>query len=229
MSVNANEKLRPGSGSASNIITERYLIEYRKNYPFSEFPPFVRKKWNNVIQVEIKHPKQIDKFFIPCFYCKKSLTLIYMRYNINIGTKLYCPECGNLIPVPEFKKYFNSRLIALDTSTIISRIVSKDLHSTRILQGNKFLLPTFVYEELDTKGPNLKKGGQKEILELKEMKMKGIIEFEDVDTHLLAHGLSNDRKILSVLVNQNAVLLTKDKTMTSFGKVNHFVLSIEGL
>jgi rRNA-processing protein FCF1 len=127
------------------------------------------------------------------------------------------------------EKVENSRLIVLDTSAIISRIVTKDVNSSRYLEGNKFLLPSFVYEELDTKGPNLKKGGQKEILEMKEMKSNGLIDFDEVDTHLLAHGLTNDRKILSVLSNKNADLLTKDATMTAFGNINYFVLRVEGL
>jgi ribonuclease HIII len=225
-----NRKILPGSGAASNLMTQKYLQKYRKDNPFSEFPPFVRKKWNNVIEVEINNPKRTDKFFVSCVYCKANLTLIYIRFNrIRNETKFYCPLCGNLISVEKFRNHFSNRLIVLDTSAIIARIVTKDLNSSRYLEGNKFLLPSFVYEELDSKGPNLKKGGQKEISEMKRIKSIGRIDFDEIDTHLLAHGLTNDRKILSVLSNKNADLLTKDGTMTAFGNINYFVIRVEGI
>ena len=75
------------------------------------------------------------------------------------GTKLYCTYCSNLITATEFTGYFTHNLIAVDTSAIISRIVSKDLKSAAYFSENNILLPTFVYEELDSKQPDKKKGG----------------------------------------------------------------------
>lgn len=46
------ETVFPGSGNASNPMTDRYLREYRKRYPDAEFPSFVRKKWANVLKVD---------------------------------------------------------------------------------------------------------------------------------------------------------------------------------
>lgn len=46
------EIIRPGSGNASNPMTERYLLEYKKRHPHAEFPPFVRKKWANVAKTD---------------------------------------------------------------------------------------------------------------------------------------------------------------------------------
>lgn len=50
--------LTPGTGSPSNSQTVRYLIEYRKQNPFSNFPSFVRKKWKNVQAIESRYPKR---------------------------------------------------------------------------------------------------------------------------------------------------------------------------
>lgn len=54
----SNEIILPGSGSASNPNTARYLIEYRKKFPALEFPSFVRKKWRNVMEIEAKFPRK---------------------------------------------------------------------------------------------------------------------------------------------------------------------------
>jgi len=54
----SNRIILPGSGAASNPGTAQYLIEYRKKFPTSDFPPFVRKKWKNVVEIDTKFPRQ---------------------------------------------------------------------------------------------------------------------------------------------------------------------------
>ena len=51
----------------------------------------------------------------------------------------------------------------------------------------------------------------------------------DVDTHLLAHGVTNDKKILSVLDNRDSALLTKDKNDVFLRKGKSFGFLCEGL
>jgi len=222
------EMIFPESGSASNPNTVRYLIEFRKRNPYAEFPPFVRKKWKNVQEIEKKYPRQSSGLFVKCHYCSAELTRIDVQYDKQKGSKLYCTKCANLIAVSHFQAYFNKNLITLDTSTLISRIVSKDLKSNCYFKNNCFLIPTFVYDELDTKQPDKKKGGLNEISALSEFKRQGIIGFDDVDTHTLAHGVANDKKLLKVLDTRNATLLTKDANMASFAEIDHFVFYISG-
>ncbi len=145
------------------------------------------------------------------------------------GTKLYCSKCSNLISVNNFKAYFKKNVITLDTSTLISKILSKDLDTNQYFKDNDFLLPTFVYEELDTKQPDKKRGAQNEITKLREYKQNGLIGFNDIDTHLLASGVPNDKKLLAVLDTKNACVLTKDTTMATFAEINHFVLFVKGM
>jgi ribonuclease HIII len=220
-------KYYPGSGSASNPNTERYLIEYRKINPSKQFPSFVRTKWKNVIAIENQFPRKLTSLNVRCSHCDNSLRMVHVQYDRTTGTKLYCTYCSNLITPDEFRNYFINNVITVDTSAIISRIVSKDLKSTSYFRDNTFLLPTFVYEELDSKQPDTKKGGLKEIDELVEFANRTSIKFEKIDTHMLAPGLTNDKKILSVLDNSDSSLLTMDRTMSSFGKVNHLVFFVK--
>ena len=63
-------------------------------------------------------------------------------------------------------------------------------------------------------------------------KLKGIqliSSYNIYDTTFLEPKLSNDEKILAVIINRNAILLTKDATMTSFGLMNNLVMKVEGL
>jgi len=221
--------ISPSTGAASNPNTARYLIEYRKKFPTAEFPPFVRKKWKNVMEIEAKCPRQREGLFVKCTHCNTELSRVDIQWDIQHGTKFYCSNCANLITVSDFRGSFQKNLITLDTSTLISRIASKDLTTSKYLEGNTFLLPSFVYEELDKKQPDKKKGAQKEVSELGKFKKQQIIGFENVDTHTLAHGVSNDKKLLAVLNNRNATLLTKDRIMATFAEVDHFVLFVKGL
>ena len=221
--------ISPSTGAASNPNTARYLIEYRKKFPTAEFPPFVRKKWKNVMEIDTKYPRQREGLFVKCIHCNTDLSRVDVQWDIQHGTKFYCSSCANLITVSDFRGSFQKNLITLDTSTLISRIVSKDLATSKYLEGNTFLLPSFVYEELDRKQPDKKKGAQKEVSELGKFKKQQIIGFENVDTHTLAHGVSNDKKLLAVLNNRNTTLLTKDRTMATFAEVDHFVLFVKGL
>lgn len=82
---------------------------------------------------------------------------------------------------------------------------------------------------MDRKQPDIKKGAQKEVSELGNFKKQEIIGFENVDTHTLAHGVPNDKKLLAALNNRNATLLTKDRIMATFAEVDHFVLFVKGL
>ena len=223
------EMVVPGSGAASNSMTEQYLAMYRKKLPDAEFPAFVRKKWSNIIKIEKKYPRRITGLFVICEHCKTKLRRIDVTFDKKSGTKFYCTTCSNLITVTNFKAYFTKNVIALDTSTLISRIVSKDLNSTQYFKDNDFLLPTYVYEELDTKQPDKKRGAQKEIDELVAQKSSGVIGFDDINTHDLAHGVPNDKKMLAVLDNRNATLLTKDMTMATFAEIDHFVFFVKGM
>jgi len=66
------EMIVPGSGAASNEMTEKYLMEYRKRFPDAEFPPFVRKKWANIIKINEKYPRRRTGFSVVCEHCSVS-------------------------------------------------------------------------------------------------------------------------------------------------------------
>ena len=189
----------------------------------------MRKKWANIIKIDEKYPRRRTGLSVVCEHCSKELSRVDVMFDKKSGTKLYCSKCSNLISVPNFRSYFKKNTITLDTSTVISRIVSKDLNSNQYFKENDFLLPSFVYEELDRKQPDIKRGAQREITELREHRLNGLIGFDDFDTHLLASGVANDKKLLAVLDNRNACVLAKDINMAIFAEVRHFVLFVKGM
>ncbi|MGB8159555.1 MAG: hypothetical protein WCE93_05355 [Nitrososphaeraceae archaeon] len=99
------------------------------------------------------------------------------------------------------------------------------MNSSQYFEGNTFILPSFVYQELDNKGPNLKKGGLSEISTLEDLKGSKLM----LETNFLDPSLSNDERIISVIRTKNAILLTKDGTMTSFAKISNLVFRVDGL
>ena len=223
------EMIMPGSGAASNENTERYLKEFRIRFPDAEFPPFVRKKWLNIVKINEKYPRRITGFSVHCNHCSSDLSRVDVMYDKKTGTTLCCSKCSNLISIENFRACFSKNMITLDTSTLISRIVSKDLNSSQYFKDNEFLLPTFVYEEMDTKQPDKKRGAQNEITTLREFEKNKIIRLRDIDTHQLAHGVPNDKKLLAVLDSLNSCVLTKDTIMATFAEIDHFVIFVKGM
>ncbi len=223
------DRTLPATGAPSNPMTEKYLITHRKLHPFSEFPSFVRKKWSNVVEIEKKYPRKESFRILACEHCKKQINKVEIRFSKESGTRLYCTLCFGLISVSHFHNNFQKISIVIDTSSLISRIISKDLNSNQYFQKCNFLLPSFVYEELDTKQPATKQGGHNEIEELSEKRDSGIIGFEEIRTDYMDPDLITDKKIIAVLTDKNAAILTKDTNMASFASIDHFSFIVKGL
>lgn len=223
------ERILPATGAAANPLTEKYLVAYRKQYPHSEFPSFVRKKWQNVAQIEEKYPKKQSTLLLSCELCNNIINRIEILYSKESGTRFYCTRCFGLISVSHFRSKMQKISIVLDTSSLISRIVTKDLDSNQYFRNNIFLLPSFVYEELDTKQPDTKRGGHKEIAELNDKRDNGIIGFEEIKTDYMSPQLITDKKIISLLADKNAAILTKDANMASFASIDHFSFMVKGM
>ncbi len=220
------EKIELTTGSPSNPLTEKWLIAYRRANPYSDFPFFVRNKWKNVQEIEKRFPKKSISHVFSCQKCGNGLGKVYIRYDkIKDSTEIQCPTCGEQVNPIFFKKNFSYGTIVMDTSSLITRIVSKDLRTTKIFENMKFIIPSCVYEEIDTKQPDKKKGAENEISFLKECQTKGIIELEDVDVDILS-GLSKDKKIIEVARQHKASLITYDRTQNLWSSIRSFVFYI---
>lgn len=220
------EKIFFQSGSPSNSETEKYLIAYRKLYPFSDFPSFVRTKWGNVREIELRIPKRNSDISFTCKYCQKGGHKICLHYNpLKSVTECFCPACTKHIDVVELKGFFKSKDIIIDTSTIISRIVSKDLNTSKYLEGCNFIIPSLLYGELDSKQPDMKKGGEKEVTELRNFQDNGMIKLVDFDSGDYS-DVENDKKFLRILRAKNGVMLTKDRNLATFSEIGEFVIEV---
>lgn len=220
------EEIPLTAGSSSNPLTDKWLIAYRKLYPQSDFPFFVRKKWKNVQEIEKRMPKKDISFSFSCESCGEKFNKIFIKYNLIIKvTELICPKCSKLVDKNNFKKSFYKTSLVVDTSTLISRIISKDLSTSKYLEGMKIILPSCLYEEIDRKEPDKKKGAKNEIEFLRKSVQDGMIEFEEEDTESLNH-LTYDKKVIYVTKQHNASLITKDRTQNMFASIGSFVFEI---
>lgn len=220
------EKISFSSSSASDSDTEKYLIVYRKLYPFSDFPYFVRTKWGNVREIERRFPKRRNTISFKCKYCGEESYKICMHYNLSkLTTECFCQQCGKKIDVVELKGFFKDKDIIIDTSVIISRIISKDFETNKHLEGCKFIIPSILYDELDSKQPKIKMGGGKEIEYLRKLHENGDIILEEFEVEDYTE-VKNDKKFLRILRNKNGVMLTKDRNLSNFSELSEFVIHI---
>lgn len=216
------ELIEMTSGNASDPGTNIWLRAYRKLYPSTEFPAFVRKKWANVKKVLEEYP--IREIISPfkCGNCNKDSFKLQIRcINKTEITEMICPNCGRKISAEEFSKFWDQKpkIIVLDTSSVISRILSKDLSNTGYFRGFKVLLPSYVKAELDTKQPPKKAGGSNEIEALSQHKFNGNIEFQMVNTDDILH-LKNDDKMINIARRCGAAVLTQDNLQGAMSTVS---------
>jgi ribonuclease HII len=216
------KRVKPGTGAPSNPATFEWLSLYRNIYPYSDFPAWVRRKWENVKRIEEQLPKKPLHLIFGCSVCGRKTNNLKIRYD-GTATKLTCGECSAEIPKTNFQTSTQRISIVIDTSALLTRIVSKDLKSTAYFEGVTFVLPSVLYEELDSKQPDLKKGGQAEIEYLItcptiSYKIVDVDDFRDVQ---------KDKKFMSVVAQENAAMITMDRTLAMFSELGHLVFEIQ--
>jgi len=214
--------VKPGAGAPSNPATSEWLILYRKQYPYSEFPYWVRRKWDNVKRIEETFPKKPLHLVFECSLCGKKLNNLKMRYD-GTSTRLTCSCCGGEIPKQDFQSAAQKISLVVDTSALLTRIISKDLQSTGYFEGFTFILPSLLYEELDSKQPDLKRGGQAEIRFIVSSQSISHREI-DVDNY---RDVTKDKKFISVMAKEGAAIITMDRTLATFSELGHLVFEIQ--
>jgi ribonuclease HII len=214
------------AGSPSNPLTDKWLITYRKIHPFSEFPNFVRLKWKNVKEINEKFPKKQLSHAFSCEKCNEKFEKLFIKFNrIKFATELICPKCGEIVSKKHFEECFKTTSLVMDTSSLISRTVSKDLKTTKYLEGMKILLPSCLYEEIDSKEPDKKKGAENEIQFLIDAQAQDLIDFEQINVDDLT-DITNDKKIIHVAKKHSASIITKDRTQNIWSQIGCFVFEI---
>lgn len=211
---------------APNQETEKYLKTYRKLNPYSDFPYFVRKKWSNIQELEKNFPKSKINLVFSCTTCKSNNYKLCIHFNKEKEfSECFCPSCGCNISKEEMGDFLLKFPVILDTSTIISRIITKDLTTSQFLMGCSFVIPSIVYEEIDTKQPNLKKGSLKEVEELKRFSEKKVISLSDFKVEDYS-DVKNDKKIMRVLRAKNGIIMTKDNNQATFSELSSFAIQV---
>lgn len=216
-----NKTVKPGTGAPSNPNTEEWLTLYRRQYPYSDFPSWVRRKWENVKRVEKSLPKKPLNLVFECKLCGNKLNRLKMGYD-GTSTRMTCGGCSREIPKQDFQAEARKISIVVDTSALLSRIISKDLKSTGYFEGFTFILPSVLYEELDSKQPDLKKGGQAEIefiISCESISHRKV----DVDDY---RDVAKDKKFMSVMARESAAIVTKDRNLATFSELGHLVFEI---
>ncbi len=221
-----NESIAFTSGSPSDSSTEKWLREYRKINPHSDFPPFVRRKWANVIRIEKEVPKSSFEYAYTCANCKEKVGKSYFTFHkIKNATEMLC-ACGAPIGKSEITTTFGKCSLVLDTSAVIGRILSKDLETSRLTAGMKVILPSCLYEELDKKEPDKRRGALREIDFLKKKSDEGLIRFEEADVSAWV-GMSYDDQIKYLAQTKKAILLTQDRNLAAWTALGTFVFEIK--
>ena len=225
----SGQEVKFESSSPSDEKTMQWLVTYRLNNPFADFPPFVRRKWKNVREIEAKYPKSVVVSNFSCPQCGLKTNILFFRFDsIRKKTEILCTGdgCGFELTKKIFVNLFDKIGLVLDTSALIDRILSKDLVSTKYFENSKIILPNCVYGEMDTKQPDIKKGAQNEIVFLTQKNKEGCICLCEENTEYWTES-TVDNKIRAVARKNGSAILTKDTNLASWTSIGNIVFLIK--
>jgi len=136
------------------------------------------------------------------------------------------PECGKIIEDAGITLRYYCGYVIPDSNAILRNIISNDLAASRFFENFTIILCSVVRKECDGTSR-----GKKEFEELRRYNAIGRIKLEAIgmvkDLPDNISGTIRDEKIIEDCLKHNAILLTADKSMSTFsiGK-NVFTISI---
>lgn len=196
-------------------------IEGRTGKPKKIIPPIKEDLLSKEFMEEFsKGNLSIQSLSIVCPSCGnilKSATFAIFDKNGRIVSGLKCsnPDCDKLIQDSGITLRYYCGYVIPDSSAIRRGVLSKDLDASRFFENFTVILTPVVRKECDNVS-----WGKKELDELRKyhsigrIKLESIGRIEDLPNNL--SGAVRDEKIIEACLQYNAILLTADKSMSSF-------------
>jgi|Deesub1362B_J571_1020462.scaffolds.fasta_scaffold01718_6 ribonuclease HII len=198
-----------------------WKIERRTGKPKKIAPPIREELLSNEFFEEFNKGKlSIQSLSIVCPACGsilKSATFAIFDKSGRRISELRCPnsECGQFIENAGITLRYYCGYVIPDSSAIQRKLISNDLNASRFFENFTVILTPVVRKECDGT-----QRGKKEFEELRKydaigrIKLETIGKVEDLPDNIL--GIVRDEKIIDACLEYNAILLTADKSMSSF-------------
>jgi len=249
------DDLSVGSGNAGDIQTIEWLKRWHELG--RQWPWFVKRSFKTIWDIEGRQgkPKKVtppikeeilSKEFLEKFnrgiFSIKSLSIIcpdcgsvlrsaefaIFKKNKHQISELKCPnkECGKVIENAGITLRYYCGYVVPDSSAIQSNLISHDLNASKFFENFTIILTPIVRKEC-----NGKPRAKKEFDELRRFNAMGRIKLEAVGkVEELPRDLPRtvrDERIIEACIEYNAILLTGDKSMSTFaGGKNVFTIFI---
>jgi len=254
--INENQEfemngLKVGSGNAGNPVTIKWLKEWKKLK--KEWPWFIKKSYKTIRELDGRPPTKkaipplnenllskefIDEFnkgrlsieslSVVCPHCGsvlKSVKFAIFPQNEKIFSTIKCDNCDRLIQNVDFTLRYFCGYVLPDSNAVLRHVLSNDLNSKRFFADFKILLSSMVRKEVDGT-----KSGKRELETLRQFHNKGRIKLINVGEVMDISGMESSEKdetILKHCIENNAILLSGDKSMITFAiSRNIFVIDI---
>jgi len=230
-----------GTGNAGDLNTIKWLEEwykYNKSWPW-----FVKRSFVTVRKIDgklkpikkvppirenllskefLKEFNQgcfsIQSLSLVCPFCGlvlKNATFAIFEKNGRTISELRCPNCYEFIKDARFTLRYYCGYVIPDSSTIRRKLISHDLEASKIFEDFTIILVPVVRSECDGT-PR----GKEELEKLQLYHTQGRIKLEcSGNVGAIPPGLSStarDEEIIKACIEKNAILLTGDKSMSTF-------------
>ncbi|MFX0202200.1 MAG: hypothetical protein ACFFCW_39315 [Candidatus Hodarchaeota archaeon] len=238
--------LSVGSGNAGDIKTIAWLEKWHASG--KPWPWFVKRSFRTIKQIEKKAAESkkvtppiredlLSQDFIEELnrgkFSIRSLALVcpgcgsilksagfanFMRNGRKVSG-LKCPDtsCGSLIQDSGMTLRYYCGYVISDSSAIRRNIISNDLSASRFFEDFTVILCPVVRKECDGTTAGKKEFEKlRKYSELGRIRLETVGKVEDVTNDL--SSTARDERIIDVCLEQNAILLSGDKSMSAFAR-----------
>jgi len=206
-----------------------WKMEGKSGGPIKRIPPIREELLSKDFLEEFnKGSLSIQSLSLVCSSCGailKSATFATFDKGHKIS-ELKCPNCGQFIENASFTLRYYCNYVIPDSSAIQRNLISNDLAASKFFEDFTVVLTPVVRKEC-----NGTPRGKKEFEELWKYNSMGRIRLESLGkVKEIPDNLPNnvrDEKIVEACLENNAILLTADKSMSAFaGGKNVFTIFI---
>lgn len=218
-----------GSGNAGDKQTSQWIQKWSESG--QGWPWFVRQSYKPIAKEVLKENPPInsnllsdiskDEFAkgrlsveslsLQCSSCGKSIRSAKITPNASkVNLVGRCINCSEELPgIMNTLRHYSGHIL-LDSSIIISKIISNDLDGSNFFEGITFILTSEVIEECDKK-----RSSKQEMADIGRFGSSGRIKLIKFDTQKLelSKDATKDAKIIETAKRIDAIIFTQDKHM----------------
>lgn len=214
-----HERKKPWPWFIKSSFTTIWQLEGKKEGPRKIVPPINETLLSKEFIDEFNKGRlSIEALSLTCSNCGSNLKSVSFSLFSETGSKvsqLKCPICNTFIPGAETTLRYYCGYVLPDSSIIQRNLITRDLEFSKFFADFTVILHKVVRKECDGTSKGISEfEGLEKFYNMGRIKLIGQGRIEEIPSNL--SNTERDEMIMDGCLEYNAILLSADKSMTTF-------------